>query len=53
MSAEGAESGDSDLRLEFGAGFDPDDVDRFLEILSDGGIRTENIDARHGGPSGD
>lgn len=42
-----------DLELTFSSGFDPDDIDRIMSVLDDGGIRTENIDARHGGPSGD
>jgi len=42
-------SSGGDLELAFGDGFEPADVDRFLEILADGGIRVENIDARHGG----
>ncbi len=46
MKSGSKETVHGDLSLEFGAGFSDDDVDRILEIMSDSGIRVENIDAR-------
>lgn len=46
---KGEQEESGELSIEFGAGFDPDDVARIVDDLGDVGYKVENFRFRHSG----